>query len=116
MKFHKWCTNHQELLAFENRVAIENSFYEQRTSLKILGVLGYQQSDCFLYKLTFFEKYFYSKQDCFSIVSKIFDPLGLIGSMVTRVKIFMQSFWLSEIDWTEPLLDFMKRKWTDFAN
>lgn len=41
MKLQKWCANHQDLLASENRVTIEYSFNDQPECnyLKTLGVL-----------------------------------------------------------------------------
>lgn len=80
-----------KLLESYNRFAIEYSFDDQPeyTSVKSLGVLCDHQSDYFQYKLKIIDKTFYGKQDNISLISKIFVPLGLIGLVVTKAKIFM---------------------------
>lgn len=75
-----------------------------------MGVLSDPQSDRFQYKLKIIDKDLFSKCDVLSLISKIFNPLGLIGPVVTRTKIFMQKLWLAKIDWKIIWLE-----WTDFV-
>ncbi|GFV09481.1 transposable element Tcb2 transposase [Trichonephila clavipes] len=37
------------------------------------------------------------------IIARLFDPLGLLGPVITRAKLFMQQLWTLQIDWSERL-------------
>lgn len=39
-----------------------------------------------------------------SQVCKLFDPLGLVGPIVTSAKVLMQALWNLDIDWDESVL------------
>ncbi|GFS62792.1 DUF1758 domain-containing protein [Trichonephila clavipes] len=38
-----------------------------------------------------------------STIDSIFDPLGLLGPIITWAKIFMQRLWLLELGWSDEL-------------
>lgn len=40
----------------------------------------------------------YTKREMLSTISKLFDPLGLIGPVLTTAKILMQGLWEIKID------------------
>ncbi|GFW94613.1 uncharacterized protein TNCV_4246531 [Trichonephila clavipes] len=45
----------------------------------------------------------YTKRCVLSTIARLFDPLGLLGPVVARAKIFMQSLWSLKIDWIDEL-------------
>ncbi|GFX18756.1 uncharacterized protein TNCV_3019141 [Trichonephila clavipes] len=45
----------------------------------------------------------YTKGCVLSTIARLFDPLGLLGPVVARAKIFMQSLWSLKIDWIDEL-------------
>ncbi|GFS88729.1 uncharacterized protein TNCV_4816341 [Trichonephila clavipes] len=45
---------------------------------------------------------------------KLFDPLGLLGPVVARAKIFMQSLWSLKIDWIDELPSERAKEWHRF--
>ena len=46
---------------------------------------------------------YYTKRKVLSIISAIFDPLGLLGPVIITTKIFMQQLWKKKFDWDDPL-------------
>ncbi|GFX44033.1 uncharacterized protein TNCV_4118291 [Trichonephila clavipes] len=94
MELHKWGSNHPELVSniigdyeFENPI----------------GASWKSQEDCFTFKIAVELKDSYTKRCVLSAIARLFDPLGLLGPVVTRAKIFMQSLWSLKIDWIDEL-------------
>lgn len=52
-----------------------------------------------------------TKRHVLRIISKIFDPCGLISPFVIRVKILMQELWERGIKWDENLPNDLEKKW-----
>ncbi|GFY09875.1 uncharacterized protein TNCV_3698371 [Trichonephila clavipes] len=46
--------------------------------------------------------------------ARLFDPLGLLGPVVARANIFMQSLWSLKIDWIDELLSERAKEWHRF--
>ncbi|GFS71584.1 uncharacterized protein TNCV_5052551 [Trichonephila clavipes] len=44
-----------------------------------------------------------TKKSVISTIARIFDPIGLIGPVITRAKILLQSLWQLKLDWNDPL-------------
>ncbi|GFT85360.1 uncharacterized protein TNCV_497561 [Trichonephila clavipes] len=49
-----------------------------------------------------------------STIARLFDPLGLLGPVVARAKIFMQSLWGLKIDWIDELSSERAKEWHPF--
>ncbi|GFX67697.1 integrase catalytic domain-containing protein [Trichonephila clavipes] len=45
----------------------------------------------------------FTKRMVLSTIARIFDPLGLLGPIITWAKIFMQRLWLLELGWSDEL-------------
>ena len=45
----------------------------------------------------------FSKCNALTLISSLFDPLGLLSPLSIRGRIFMQSLWKLKINWDEPL-------------
>ena len=52
-----------------------------------------------------------TKRGVISLVSKIYDPLGLISPVVIRFKILFQELCSSKLAWDEPLSDALSERW-----
>ncbi|GFW85348.1 uncharacterized protein TNCV_3250851 [Trichonephila clavipes] len=50
-----------------------------------------------------------------STIARIYDPLGLLGPVVAKAKIFLQKLWMLKIDWTDLLPDTINREWRQFV-
>ncbi|XP_058827822.1 uncharacterized protein LOC131687746 [Topomyia yanbarensis] len=61
-----------------------------------------------------------SKRKVLSIIATLFDPLGLVGAVITTAKIFMQLLWCLKdgngrtLDWDSPLPSRVDTEWRDF--
>jgi len=55
-----------------------------------------------------------TKRGILSEISKLFDPLGLIGPVITAAKLIMQETWRLEHQWDEPLSDSFVERWDKF--
>ncbi|GFR15231.1 DUF5641 domain-containing protein, partial [Trichonephila clavata] len=57
-----------------------------------------------------------TKKSVISIIAKIFDSLGLIGPVITRTKIFLQSLWQLKLDWNYQLPSNLVSYWKSFID
>ncbi|GFX10136.1 uncharacterized protein TNCV_1865341 [Trichonephila clavipes] len=51
-----------------------------------------------------------------STIARIFDPLGLLGPIITWAKIFMQRLWLLELGWSDELPFKEEKEWRRFID
>ena len=57
-----------------------------------------------------------TKHSIVSIVSKIFDPLGILSPVVMVFKIFFQELCRSKVTWDEVLGEDLQKKWRDLLS
>ncbi|XP_071043816.1 uncharacterized protein [Parasteatoda tepidariorum] len=89
MKLHKWRSNVVEL--DESTDVVEHRFTNTDETTKTLGVIWNARTDEFRFQLTSLKRQkTYTKRDVLSIIAHIFDPLGLLGPIITKAKIFLQ--------------------------
>lgn len=101
----KWCSNSREALADlqdehkEPLVAIGDE-----TITKTLGLNWNPETDSFmfLYKPDADAKP-WTKRRIISTVSKIFDPLGLVGPVIAKAKMLCQHLWKLGLNWDESI-------------
>ncbi|GFV35113.1 DUF1758 domain-containing protein [Trichonephila clavipes] len=70
--------------------------------------------DCLTYKVKISNKVNFSKRDVLSEIARLYDPLGLIGPIVTKAKIFIQELWKIKLDWSEQLPPDAMEEWMNF--
>ncbi|GFY15998.1 uncharacterized protein TNCV_1286431 [Trichonephila clavipes] len=51
-----------------------------------------------------------------STIARIFDPLDLLGLIITWAKIFMQRLWLLELRWSDELPFKEEKEWHRFID
>ncbi|GFQ90846.1 integrase catalytic domain-containing protein [Trichonephila clavata] len=112
MNLHKWCPNmaqfnEQDILPFDR-----NS--EQINTVKTLGLLWNSFSDTFTYKVSASKTTRFTKRGVLSQMSRIYDPLGLLGPFIAKAKIFMQQLWLLKLTWNEILPSELSQQWEAF--
>jgi hypothetical protein len=116
----KWATNHRSLLPFGTTEAAASSTQPVLSGqpAKMLGVMWSPASDEFLFEFTPPDPGGrpITKRIVLSWISRIFDPLGWIGPIVVRAKIFLQDLWLSHTGWDKPIGRPMLRCWREFVN
>ncbi|GFR27766.1 integrase catalytic domain-containing protein [Trichonephila clavata] len=57
-----------------------------------------------------------TKKSVISTIARIFDPLGLIGPVITRAKIFLRFLWQLKLDWNDPLPSNLVSYWKSFID
>lgn len=55
-----------------------------------------------------------TKRIVLSEISKLFDPLGFLGPVVTTAKLIMQELWRLKLDWNDELPDDQMQLWLAF--
>ncbi|GFW31193.1 uncharacterized protein TNCV_2577751 [Trichonephila clavipes] len=111
MTLHKWCSNKApstELREF----SLDRS--SEEVMVKSLSMLWDSSGDSFTYKVTTSTDSNYTKRDVLSRTARIYDPLGLLGPVIAKAKIFMQQLWLLKLDWNETLPPDVSTQWRNF--
>ncbi|XP_063831773.1 uncharacterized protein LOC135080978 [Ostrinia nubilalis] len=107
----KWRSNIPELN--EGNSKNSNHFnFKQAERAKTLGLSWDPQQD----KLSFDMKIDQStnedtKRSLLSHISKLFDPLGLLAPLSTKLKLLFQNVWLSDIKWDDSLPKEIQTEW-----
>ncbi|GFY13307.1 DUF1758 domain-containing protein [Trichonephila clavipes] len=113
-ELHKWVSNSPELLKdlSESSYVFDKEFHD--APVNTLGMLWDPKVDCLTYKVKIRDKVSFSKRDVLSEIAKLYDPLGLIGPIVTKAKIFIQKLWKIKLDWSEQLPPDAMEEWMNF--
>ncbi|GBL86826.1 hypothetical protein AVEN_96057-1 [Araneus ventricosus] len=70
--------------------------------------------DCLTYEVKIKDKDSFSKREVLSEIARLYDPLGLIGPIITKAKIFIQGLWKIKLDWSEQLPPDAMKEWKRF--
>ncbi|XP_061387580.1 uncharacterized protein LOC133322632 [Musca vetustissima] len=105
----KWNSNHVSLTSNDvEEIIIKTS---DNDITKTLGMSWKPQQDVFLYRFELPDVTNPTKRSILSIVSKIYDLLGILSPIVIRCKILLQELWVQNIGWDDPLNDHLKALW-----
>ncbi|XP_070519714.1 uncharacterized protein [Cardiocondyla obscurior] len=80
----------------------------------ILGMQWNPRTDMFAFHIHLIAEKIYTKRKVLSDVAQLFDPLGWLAPVIIRAKIFIQTLWLKNLDWNEPLLKEEQDFWLKF--
>ncbi|XP_073952967.1 uncharacterized protein [Choristoneura fumiferana] len=121
----KWSSNHPSLNQHDKHLQTkqDGSFeFKQVESTKTLGLRWNSQQDTFTFKSkidTAIEKKI-TKRMLLSDISKIFDPLGWLTPLSTKLKLLFQQVWQSNCKWDDHLPENILNEWikikTDINN
>ena len=116
--FHlrKWASNCRELIdnSESNQVETHVQFGSDE-SMKILGVQWNCVKDTISYKISTPKKYNrITKRVVLSQIAQLYDPLGLLGPVLTTAKLIMQQLWKEKVDWDESISQSLHTTWTEF--
>ncbi|GFV65274.1 DUF1758 domain-containing protein [Trichonephila clavipes] len=102
-ELHKWVSNSPELLKdlSASSYAFDKEF--QDAPVKKKGMLWDPKVDCLTYNVKISDEVNFSERDVLSEIARLYDPLGLIGPIVTKAKIFIQRLWKIKLNWSEQL-------------
>ncbi|GFV66317.1 uncharacterized protein TNCV_2737311 [Trichonephila clavipes] len=104
MELHQWSAINPLLLP-DLMCQVKDLSYSSSTETKTLGLLWKPHLDSFAFKISpsNCENLIAAKKSVISTIVRIFDPLGLIGPVITRAKILLQSLWQLKLDWNDLL-------------
>lgn len=114
----KWISNSSLLLSTIPADQISSKSilqFEKEQSTKMLGLEWQPKQDELLFSIKP-PREIISKRAILSEIARIFDPLGLIGPVVTTAKIIMQELWLENFDWDQPLPYHIEIRWKRFRD
>lgn len=113
----KWVSNKKEVLNQEEYDVDIKHYIVEETITKTLGIAWNIQNDSLQYTVEVPNNNFKpTKRNILSIISKVFDPLGLIGPIIVKAKILMQNLWSKKLEWDEQLPPELIEMWSQFYN
>ncbi|GFY12139.1 PHD finger protein 12 [Trichonephila clavipes] len=116
MNLHKWSSNSPELLNSSLSSDIEHSFSTDiDLSVKTLGISWKPFEDCFAFKVSVSAKHIYTKREVLSVIAKLYDPLGFLGPVIAKAKVFLQQLWQCKLDWDDVLPNSIANEWREFV-
>lgn len=113
MQLHKWSSNHPDLMTSVSNP--EHYDFDQQSQTKVLGLQWKSTDDTFSFSLSCNQQHPVTKRNVLSTIARIFDPLGLLGPIITKAKVFLQRLWRLQIDWDKELPDKESHEWLEFV-
>ena len=111
MPLGQWNTNNK---ALQNKIAIDYPVYDREEEISVLGVIWNVKSDTLHLKFVEFDKkQVITKRSLLSLVSMVFDPLGLCSPVLVKGKLLIQSAWQLNVKWDDELPTNFHDQWAD---
>uniref|UniRef100_A0A182N2S0 Peptidase aspartic putative domain-containing protein n=1 Tax=Anopheles dirus TaxID=7168 RepID=A0A182N2S0_9DIPT len=121
--FHltKWNSNRQNVLcnvAAEERATSEFKMFEApEEPIKTLGIAWLPGADqLYIESNVPMNNESWSRRKVYSLIARIYDPLGLVAPITAWAKINMQLLWLSTNDWDQEIPPAMQKRWNEFES
>ncbi|GBO27362.1 hypothetical protein AVEN_208548-1 [Araneus ventricosus] len=116
MTLPKWSSNSKELWDSCASNDQEHRFLPTtEAAVKTLGITWTPTEDTFTFKVSIIEKASYTKRDVLSVITRLYDPLGFIGPVITKAKMFLQKLWQLKVNWDNKLPEPLTKQWTHFV-
>ena len=112
----KWVSNHPQLGSeFSPEDSNVHMSLNPSETVKTLGLYWDPKSDSILYTVNLSKNSKQiTKRSILSEISKLFDPLGLLGPVIVTAKILIQQLWNSKLIWDTPLPLETQTAWLDY--
>lgn len=120
MSLRKWCSNDEHL-----RQIFYNTSTEEHYSLNLnpdetinsLGLTWCPSSDNLLFlNKSRASRCSRTKRELLSTLNSVFDPLGFLGPVIIRGKVFLQELWQLKLGWDDELPIYIQDKWKSFVS
>ncbi|GFT16511.1 DUF1758 domain-containing protein [Trichonephila clavipes] len=120
MLLRKWQSNSKQLYLLWQQEGVktessETSAIDLRPSTKVLGLAWDPEKDLIYFDpkdlLKLMSRREESKRFTLSVVGRIFDPTGILGSFVIKLKCLLQNLWTLGVDWVSELPPNLRHKW-----
>ena len=116
-KLRRWCSNDIELMSsipenLKNVTLLSDSLH----SIKTLGIQWDLRNDFLMYTVDKnLNNIRISKRNMLSQIAQLFDPIGLLGSVLIKAKILIQRLWQIECDWDKSAPPEIHMAWLNYA-
>ncbi|XP_063383320.1 uncharacterized protein LOC134669601 [Cydia fagiglandana] len=108
----KWSANSTELLT--DMTGQQNSVifnFKSDVVPKTLGICWNPTKDTFTFRYETTQHNKITKRILLSEISKVFDPLGWVAPVVTKMKLLFQSVWKSKMEWNTEVPEDIYKEW-----
>lgn len=115
----KWCSNDSSALDGISSLDCEQflKFHDGTDVTKTLGLVWNPKTDSFIFSFSpSLNGNIVTKRSVLSAIARLYDPLGLIGPIITKAKVFMQILWKHNLHWDESLPQELHTAWVDFIS
>ncbi|KAK9701230.1 Pao retrotransposon peptidase [Popillia japonica] len=111
----KWTSSKPEILEkLTEDNSAENLIIGINENTKTLGLLWNPKQDTLFFKINPNISCTSTKRAILSVISQIFDPLGMFGACIITAKILLQALWQEKLDWDDSIPRALQREWDDF--
>jgi len=118
LPLRKWCSNSPIIIATINENQNDPLFalnIGDEDSVKSLGLCWQPVPDQFKFNISIpLDRINLTKRKLLSELNEVFDPLGLMGPVLIKGKIFLQHLWQQKINWDAPLQVDIQEKWKNY--
>jgi hypothetical protein len=114
----KWLSNVPQVLAQipDNDINSNILTIGENENTKTLGLHWASNDDELVFDVNTNVSNEISKRSILSIISQIFDPLGLLGASIISIKILLQMIWKEKLHWDDVVPPNIQNKWLEFRN
>lgn len=88
----------------------------ESSSSKTLGLYWSSDSDTMTFLINTNKDVKITKRHILSVISQIFDPLGLVGPAIAGAKVIIQTLWMMKAEWDDEVTEEIKIQWNSFVN
>ncbi|XP_047986591.1 uncharacterized protein LOC125226606 isoform X1 [Leguminivora glycinivorella] len=88
---------------------------DRNSSSKTLGLNWICDSDMMSFAISIEFNEIVTKRHILSVISQIFDPLGLVNPCIVEAKIVMQRLWIEKCSWDHEVSQEIKEMWLSFV-
>ncbi|XP_075217868.1 uncharacterized protein LOC142322675 [Lycorma delicatula] len=120
--FHlrKWCGNHSQLLdnipEKHKQQHFIGSWADESQPIKMLGIMWDAKGDNFMFMTKVNVQRLITKRNVLGRIASLFDPLGLLTSVIVKAKAFMRRLWELKGGWDDPLSGQLQLSWNNFVS
>nr|XP_012146525.1 PREDICTED: uncharacterized protein LOC105663276 [Megachile rotundata] len=116
LNIRQWAANHKSILRdLPEQDLNKKLHFGDSPNLKTLGIFWNSSNDSISYEVKAQSPTTrVTKRVIASEIAKIYDPLGLLGPVISTAKMFLQKIWTIKLDWDESLPMNVFTEWSQF--
>jgi hypothetical protein len=115
MPARKWASNDKRLLAGLLPKDLELTD-DDDASIKTLGHNWFPSTDQLSFNFKKMTAETPTKASVLSEIASIYDPLGIIGPVILKAKLFMKVLWERKLKWSDELPADVQKEWNEFRS